>query len=77
MSTKRDERLDIGRRLFHKEMSFDEARRTYLVSNIMLRNWISGALRRFFCTMHFKYETMLKCIITAANPAKIHGFCRI
>lgn len=40
MSTKRDERLDIGRRLFHKELSFDEARRTYQVSDITLRNWI-------------------------------------
>ena len=39
MSSK-EERIDIGRRLYHRELDFYETQRNYYVSEQTLKNWI-------------------------------------
>ena len=40
MGVLKDERIDIGRRLYHRELDFSEARHEYYVTETALRNWV-------------------------------------
>ena len=40
MTTSKEERIDIGRRLYHRELDFYETQRQYYVGEHTLKNWI-------------------------------------